>query len=165
MPSLSGLSFNWVFLIVGIIIFIYGLRAFLGYRNVARDAEDDYQYKVKNGMDDPRLTKEAYIRAYKRFYNPRGPLYVAGTLLVMVLLTPIIMIIIQFLLEQLYQFSGRSRVFEPGYLVWQFFIFFLMIMSWAFTTYLGARRYYKYAPATLAQEMDLEAETIQAFDS
>lgn len=164
MPSLSGLSFNWMFLIVGVVILVYGLRAFIGYRNVARDSEEDYAYKVKLGMDDPRLTKEGYIKAYKRFYNPRGPLYVAVTLLTMVLLTPVIMIIIQFLLEQLYQNSGRSRVFEPGYLVWQFFIFFMMIMSWAFITYLGARRYYKYMPATLAQEMDREAEKIKTFD-
>jgi len=79
MPSLSGLSFNWALLIIGVILAFYGLRAALGYRNVARDAQDDYDY--------------------------------------ILILTPVAMIAIQFLLEQLYQITGRSRVFEPGYLV------------------------------------------------
>lgn len=164
MPSLSGISFNWFIAIIGVIIAFYGIRAFLGYRSVARDAEADYTYKTQNGMDNPLLSKEGYIRAYKRFYNPRGSLYVAGTLTAMVVLMPVALIIIQFLLEQLYQMTGRSRIVEPGFLVWQFFIYFLLLMSLAGIAYAGARLYYKRAPGTLSQEMELEAKTDIEFD-
>ncbi len=163
MPSLSGISFNWFIVILGVIIAFYAVRAFLGYRSVARDAEADYTYKIQNGMDDPRLNKEGYISAYKRFYNPRGTLYVAATLAAMVILTPVALIIIQFLLEQLYQISGRSRVIEPGFLVWQFFIYFLLLMSWALMCYVSARQFYKRAPGTLSQEMEREASAVTEF--
>ncbi len=165
MPTLSGISFNWFIVILGVIIAFYGIRAAIGYRNVARDAEDDYQYKTQQGMDDPHISKEGYIRAYKRFHNPRASLYIASTILLVVLLTPVAMIVIQFLLEQVYQLTGRSRVFEPGYLVWQFNIYFLLIMSWGLIVYLCAKRYHKRAPGTLKQEMEAEAKDITGFDT
>jgi hypothetical protein len=160
----SGLSFNWFIASIVVIIAFYGIRAFLGYRSVARDAEADYIYKTQNGMDNPRLSKEGYIRAYKRFYNPRGSLYIAATLTAMMVLLPVTLTIIQFLLEQLYQLTGRSRVVEPGFLVWQFFIYFLLLMSFAGIAYVGARLYHKRAPGTLNQEMESESETDIEFD-
>lgn len=157
MPSLSGISFNWALFIIGLIIVFYGLRAALGYRNVARDAKEDYEFKVANNMTPQNISKEGYIQAYRRFHNPRSSLYVALTLSALLLLTPIVMIVIQFLLEQLYHATGRSRVFEPGYLVWQFFIYFLLLMSWAGIAFTGARRYHQRAPGSLAQEIKKNA--------
>lgn len=157
MPSLSGLSFNWALLIIGVILAFYGLRAALGYRNVARDAQDDYDYKAQHNMLPMALSKDGYIRAYRRFNNPRGPLYVAVVMASILILTPVAMIAIQFLLEQLYQITGRSRVFEPGYLVWQFLIYFLLLLSWASIAYFGARRFYRRAPGTLSEEFEKES--------
>jgi len=71
MPSLSGLSFHWALLIIGVIVVFYGLRAVIGYRNVARDAQDDFDYKSQHKMLPKDLSQAGYIRAYKRFHNPR----------------------------------------------------------------------------------------------
>ncbi|RKQ69358.1 hypothetical protein DES40_2158 [Litorimonas taeanensis] len=130
----------------------------MGYRSVARDASADYRYRKENNTVPAGLSEAGYIAAFRRFHNPRGPLYVALTLAAILLLTPVAMLIIQFLLEQLYQVTGRSRVFEPGYLVWGFSIFFMMIASWALIAYLGARRFYRRAPGTFAQELEKEIE-------
>jgi len=130
MPSLSGLS----------------------------DAQDDFDYKSQHKMLPKGLSQAGYIRAYKRFHNPRAPLYVALIMLAIIILTPVAMILIQFLLEQLYQATGRSRVFEPGFLVWQFFIYFLLLLSWASIAYFGARRFYRRAPGTLSEEFEKEKD-------
>lgn len=158
MPTIYGISASWAFIIPALIIAFYAARAFFGYRNVARDAQDDYRYKQEHNMLPSGISHDGYINAFRRFHNPRGPLYVALTLTALMVLTPVVMIIIQFFLEQLYQATGRSRVFEPGYLVWQFMIFFLMIGSWAGIAYSGAKQFYKRAPGTFAQEIEKEIE-------
>lgn len=165
MPVVHGISFIWALVILGVIIAIYGLRAALGYRNVASDAQDDYAYKFEHGMMDNRLSKDGYIRAYRRFHNPRAPLYVAATLLAIVISTPILFIIISFLLEQLYQITGRSRVFEPGYLVWQFSIYMMTLAAWAGIAYFGARTFHSRAPGTLSQEMAKEMDEPQGVEA
>jgi hypothetical protein len=149
-----GISTSWALIIPAFIITVYAARAFFGYRNVARDAQDDYDYKAANNIVPKGVSRDGYINAFKRFHNPRGPLYVALTFGALMLLTPFVMVIIQFLLEQLYLATGRSRVFEPGYLVWQFLIFFMMIASWAGIAYSGAKQFHKRAPGTFSQEIE-----------
>ncbi len=158
MPVVHGISFVWALVILGVIIAIYGLRAALGYRSVAQDAQDDYDYKIQNAMSVHGLSKDGYLRAYRRFHNPRAPLYVAATLSAIVLLTPVLFVIISFLLEQLYQITGRSRVFEPGYLVWQFSIYMMILGAWAGIAYFGASTYHRRAPGTLSQEIAKEID-------
>jgi len=153
MRSFEGISFWWAIVILAVIGLVYGLRAVLGYRTVARDAEDDYNYKQPQGMIDKRLSKDGYIRAYKRFYNPRGPAYVAGGIAAILILTWPAMALLEFILEQAWQLSGRSRVIEPGFLVWQFIIFFSVIAFWVFIASRTARRYHRYAPVTFRDEM------------
>lgn len=156
MRSFEGISFWWAVVILAVIGFIYAVRAFLGYRAVARDAEDDFNYKQPQGMIDKRLSKEGYIRAYKRFHNPRGPAYVAVTVGAILVLTWPAMALLEFILEQAWQLSGRSRVIEPGFLVWQFIIFFSIIGIWVAISYVISKRYHRLAPGTFAFEIEQE---------
>lgn len=157
MKSFEGISFWWAIVILAVIGLVYALRAFLGYRNVARDAEEDYNYKHPQGMIDKRLSKAGYIRAYKRFHNPRGSAYVAGAIAAILILTWPAMALLEFILEQAWQLSGRSRAIEPGFLVWQFIIFFSIIGIWVAISYISAKRYHRGAPGTLAYEMNQES--------
>ena len=50
--------------------------------------------------------------------------------------------------------TAQSRVIEPGYLVWQFFLFFGMIAVWVAIAYLAARSYHRTAPGNLQYELD-----------
>lgn len=153
MQNFDGISFWWAIAILIAIGVVYALRAFFGYRNVARDAEADYDYKQPQGMIDKRLSKEGYIRAYKRFHNPRGPAYVAGAIAAIIILTWPAMALLGFILEQIWQLSGRPRNIEPGFLVWQFIIFFSIIGFWVFIASRAARRYHRFAPVTFRDEM------------
>lgn len=154
MKNFEGISFLWAVVLLALIGLLYSVRAYLGFRDVARDAEEDYDYKQERGMLDGRLSRESYIKLFKRLHNPRRPAYIATGIFAILILTWPIMGLLSLLLEQLYQLSGRSRVFEPGFLVWQFCIFFGIIFSWTAISYTIARRYHLRAPGTPQYETD-----------
>ena len=162
MRNFDGISFIWALALLILIGLLYTIRAYIGFRDVARDAEEDYDYKHERGMVDSRLSRDGYIRVFKRLHNPRRPAYIATAIFAILLLTWPIMGALSFLLEQLYQLSGRNRVFEPGFLVWQFCIFFGIIFAWTTISYAIARRYHKLAPGTPTYETEqqiLEEQT------
>jgi len=157
MQNFDGISFVWALALLSAIGLFYAMRAFFGFRAVARDAEEDYDYKQERNMLDGRLSREGYIKVFKRLHNPRRPAYIATAIFSILILTWPIMAILSVLLEQLYQFTDRSRVFEPGFLVWQFCIFFGVIFSWTGIAYFIARRYHMLAPGTSKYETDQQA--------
>lgn len=158
MQKFEGISFLWAIGLLFLIGLSYAVRAFLGFRDVARDAEEDYDYKQKRSMLDGQLSRDGYIRVYKCLHNPRRPAYIATCIFAILLLTWPIMGALSFLLEQLYQLSGRNRVFEPGFLVWQFCIFFGIIFSWTTISYTLARRYHLMAPGTPQYETEQQVK-------
>lgn len=153
----------WMLIIFFLVFLVYALRAFFGYRVVARDAIEDYDYKLDKGMVDPRIGREGYIRAYKRLHNPRRLMWIAITLALIMVLTFPALIFLRHLFEFLYQLSGRSRAIEPGYLVWQMMTFFGMIAIYALIGYFCARQYHRRAPAGWLHEMEKEKKEIEEF--
>lgn len=149
MQSFSGISFLWATFLLAILGTIYAFAYFLLTHKVSKDAESDYLYKTKNGMIDKSINKEDYINLFIQQHKPRKFLYIAAGSFSILILTWPIMAIISYFLECLYQFTGRNRVFEPGFLVWQFCIFFGIILSWASLAYLIVTLYYKRAPNSL----------------
>ncbi len=156
MQKFEGISFLWALGLVGMLALIYGVRAFIGYRKVARDAQTDYTYRQGENMLPRNLSQEGFIRAYKRHNNPRGSAYMAAGLSAILILTAPALILIQFLLHQVWLFNDKSRVFEPGFLVWQFFIFFAIIGVWAGIAYITALKYHAGASISLEDEITRE---------
>jgi len=154
MITFGGISFNWFILGFALIGLIYALRAGLGYYNVAKDAQADYAYKHPQGMIDTRLSKESYIRIYRRVHNPRSSTYVAAAIFAIFAITPITLTIFEYVYNIIYNISGQSRVIEPGFLVWQFFIFFFILINCASITYFIARHYHRHTPGTLLAEIE-----------
>ena len=144
----------WALVLMGVIALVFGVRTFVGWQQVRRDARADYEYKLANGMVPDAMDRETYEQIYHRVYSPRGPLHVAGAMLAILIATPIAMLGFEAGLNLMYNLSGQSRVIEPGYLVWQFFLFFGMIAVWVGIAYLAARRYHRTAPGSLQFEMD-----------
>ncbi|WP_409432726.1 hypothetical protein ACJ3XI_11025 [Litorimonas sp. RW-G-Af-16] len=144
----------WALCLLALVASIYSVRAALGYANVARDAEDDFAYKTPKAMIPAGLSKEAYVEIYRRVNNPRAAAYVAGGLWSILLLTPVIFKALEWGLNLIYNLSGQNRVIEPGYLVWQFIIFFAVMMIWAGIAYGFARHFHRHAPGSLQYELD-----------
>ena len=152
----SGLSFLWVIGGVALLAALIGLRALLAYRRLRQEAEGDWDYQVSENMQDLRLTKAAYVRAYCKVNAPRAPLYLAGGLFAILISTPVIFSLINVALWGLWKSTDESRVFEPGYLVWQFFIFFLIIASWALIGAYAARLFHAREPGLMRDELAYE---------
>ena len=115
---------------VGAIALFYALRTLVGYQQVWRDSESDYSYKMSQGMVPEGLSRDGYLKAYRRFYAPRGAAHVAGALGAILFLTYPAITLIQILLDQAWIATGRGDVIHPGYLVWQFMIFFGILAFW-----------------------------------
>ena len=145
---------------VALVALAVTLRALIGWRGLSQDANDDFDYRTQHGMLPATVTREDFVATYRRVNGPRAATYAALALWTVLLATPIIAKILEVLLDLLWKATGRSRVFEPGYLVWAFFIFFGLFGAWAGIAYLYARRYHKRAPGRLEDE--LKAPTLRS---
>jgi len=76
------------------------------------------------------------------------------TMLAILLVTPIALKGFEVGLNFIYNLSGQNRVIEPGFLVWQFFLFFGIIAVWVSIAYLAARHYHRSETGNLQFEMD-----------
>jgi len=139
---------------MAVLAVIFGIRTVLGLRQVRRDASSDFDYKRTNGMVPDTMDQDSYEKIYRRVYGPRGSAYVASVMLAILIITPLAMAAFGFGLNFIYNLSGQDRVIEPGYLVWQFFIFFGIIAVWVGIAYVAARRYHQNAPGSLQFEID-----------
>ena len=154
MQRFEGISFVWALVLMGVIAFVFGVRALWAWLQVRSDARADYDYKRAEGMVPDAMDRETYELIYRRVYSPRGPLHIAGAMLAILVITPIAMIGFEAGLNLAYNLSGQSRVIEPGFLVWQFFLFFGMIAVWVGIAYSAARRYHRSEMGSLQFEMD-----------
>ena len=154
MQKFEGISFVWALVLMGALALIFILRALFAWLQVRRDARADYDYKHANDMVPDAVDQDAYEQIYRRVYSPRGPLHVAGAMLAILIVTPLAMIGLEVGLNLIYNLSGQSRVIEPGFLVWHFFLFFGMIAVWVGIAYLAARHYHRKAPGSLQFELD-----------
>ncbi|GLQ24081.1 hypothetical protein GCM10007853_19550 [Algimonas ampicilliniresistens] len=138
---------------VALVAIGFTIRALIGWTGLRRDAEEDFDYRSQHSMIPAGVEKAEFVATYRRVNGPRTSTYAAAALWGALLATPLIAKIMEVLLELLWQLSGRSRVFEPGYLVWAFFIFFGLMGSWALIGFLVARRYHARTPARFEDEL------------
>jgi len=154
MQKFEGISFVWALVLMAVLAVIFIFRAIWAWQQVRRDAQADYDYKHANGMVPDMVDRSTYEQIYRRVYGPRGPVHVAGAMVAILVITPLAMFGFEAGLNLAYNLSGQSRVIEPGFLVWQFFLFFGMIAVWVGIAYFAARQYHRSAPGSLQFELD-----------
>lgn len=138
---------------VALVALLLSVRALIGWAGLSREAEADFTYRQQNEMIPPTITQDSFVKTYRRVNGPRAVSHAAIALWAVLLATPVIAKILEVLLDLLWKATGRSRVFEPGYLVWAFFIFFGLMGAWAGIAYLVARRYHATTPGRLEDEL------------
>jgi len=173
----DSIPFSWTLMGIALLALIFGLRTFLAYRRLPREAADDWDYQVSQNMQDLRLTKDAYVRAYKKVNAPRGILYIASVLGLILVLTPVAFTLINGVLWSLWDASGDpveikigagkvkesvdALTYEPGNMVWGFFTYFGILAIWAFMAAMAARRYYRNSPGLMRDELIFERSGFQ----
>lgn len=138
---------------VALVAFAFTVRAIIGWMGIERDAIEDFDYRTQHGMIPVDVGRADFVATYRRINGPRPSTYAAAALWSVLLATPLIAKILEVTLDLLWQASGQSRVFEPGYLVWAFFIFFGLFGAWAAIAYIFARRYHAHTPGRLEDEL------------
>lgn len=135
---------------IGLLLMV---RAVYLSRKLSRDAREDYAYKRENNMDDQDLSEDEYVAIYKRVNAPRAGGYIGATLILITALTPVAFGIASLVGEGVYRASGRSEAFLPGFLLWKFMLFFVIIGLWAAIAATAARLYHKFSPSTYRNEV------------
>ena len=142
-----------VFTPIVLVALLYSGRALIGWTQVRREARDDFAYRSDHHMLPASITQDDFVRVYRRVNGPRSEIHVAVALWSVLLATPVIAKGLEVLLEGLYQATGQSRVFEPGFLVWQFFIFFGLFAAWSVIAFAVARWYHRRSPGRFDEEL------------
>lgn len=136
-----------------IVAFIFALRTLTGYRGLTEEARREFKYRTEDGLVSPNLSEDNFVTAYRRAHAPRGAAFIAMTMIAVCLMTPVLLIAMEWGYEYLWRWTGQSRDFEPGYLVWQFMLFAGLLVGWAVTAYFGAQLYYRGVAGTLDDEL------------
>lgn len=156
LEQFSETSLQWGLVAVLLIAFVYGVRAWAGFRQVAQDARTEYDYKMDAGMISKSVTRDQYMRAYRKSHAPRAPAYVAVTLSVIALLTLPALGVFYWVTFVLWEMNGKDKVFAPGLIVHSLLMFFLIIFFWALIAYLAARHYHGNTPLSVEKALKKE---------
>ncbi|MEP6342738.1 MAG: hypothetical protein ABJ275_05430 [Maricaulaceae bacterium] len=132
---------------------IFAVRAYVNYKAVKQDAQDDYAYKNSRGMIDERLSETGYRRAYMRFYSPRKYIFMTGAFATVACLTVPMLGLIRFVLIFIWESSGRPDDIQPDFLVFNLLIMISLLIFWSLVFFIFARFYYRGAPVSLRNEM------------
>ena len=143
-------------LTVAVLALLCFTRALVSWARLSRDGEEDYNYRLQEGMIGSQISKDTYLRAYRRFHAPRAAIYMTAALVAMLVLTFPALWVLQWLLEQVWVLSGRSQDYHPGFLVWKFYIFLGMIALWVGIVFFAARAYYSNIMISFDKELDRE---------
>ncbi len=142
--------------VVAILMAVFALRTWIQARKLEQEAQEEWAYRVSENMQDLRLTKDGFVRAYTKVHAPRGSKYIAMTLAAVLVLTIPAFALLQLAIHGIWQISGQSRTFEPPFLVYQFFIFFGIIGLWIGLIGWFTKRYYRLAPGLMRDELIYE---------
>ncbi len=149
-------SFLWLLGLVAVAAIVFALRYQVLTRKTKEDAVSDWGYQVSENMQDLRLTKDAYMRAYTKVHAPRKAKYTAMALVAVLIFAVPSFVLIQSIVYGIWYMSGQSRVFEPPFLVYQFLVFFSTIVFWIFIMSRFIRHFYKHIPGIMRDELAYE---------
>lgn len=142
-------------LMIGGFILVLSVITVIRMLNVRAEAAREWAARSEAG-DMDGVDEAGFRRAYLRAFGPRGQIFTLATLLTAGAMTlPALA-----LTSQIWRAVIRAT-FEPGSthwaieggLVWQFYIFFSIIIVWAVVAALFAQRYHKRRPGKFHDEL------------
>lgn len=153
---LQEISFLWLLGLIALGAVFFAVRMRVLTRRTNTEAHADWDYQVAENMQDLRLTKEAYVRAYTKVNAPRKAKYTAMALGAVLIFAIPSFALIQSIVYGIWYVSGQSRVFEPPFLVYQFLVFFATLVFWIFIMSRFIRHFYQGVPGIMRDELAYE---------
>jgi len=149
--ALTTLAF---LLLIGFYFLVKGL---IGYGKIAREAGREFDVREKDDALGMNISRDGFVRAYRRFYAPRKDIYRGGGILAATLLTVPAIRLFEYASEAIWIMSGKPYEYGPGTLIWQFMLYFALIAFWGIIFFAVAKFYHQYAPRTFRDELIKEA--------
>ena len=145
-------AFGWTVLILGTMIFwaaIIGLKYWLTHK-AAREI-----YDARSGEDKliGALNFEEFAKIYQRTNGPRPAIFAFLAAASALILMPLIFNISTWIMNILWNASGRAQDFDEGFAPWLFVITLLIIAGWIVVGGVFARLYYLNKPKSLEKEL------------
>lgn len=162
MDGINNIHGAWLFgpaFILLLIGLFNAVRSFLGYRRLGHEAGADWKFRRDHRYEFHDVPREEYVKAYRRVHAPRRPLYMALTICALLVSTPFLIVAANSIMTAIWQLSGQSRDYEPGYLVWGFWLFFCLIGGWVLIVHFALTRFYRRAPLSLRDELKESADS------
>ena len=104
------------------------------------------------------LDERAFRRAYYRAYGPRGSVHALAALAVAAALTAPALLALGGLWRLGWDLAGQPPMYDPGTLIWMFFLFFGLIAAWTSVAAIAMQRYHRNRPRELAFELARERD-------
>jgi len=139
-----------LFLFIGL---FYLVRAWLGYRRIAEDATQEYEFRRADKALPSHIDEDRFTRAYRRVFAPRKDLFMGIAVMAAAVLTIPGIALMEFIGELMWKMSGKPYETGPATLVWQFTLFFAIIAFWCLIFFLTARAYHSRRPGRLEDEL------------
>lgn len=158
MEILAQYSALWtltVFILIGLFFLIKGL---FGYRRIGAEAGEEYDFRRTDSNEVDKISRDGFVRAYRRFYGPRSQVYRGLSILAAAFLTLPALVFFEYAGEQVWNMIGKPYEFGPSTLIWRFMLFFGMIAFWALVFFISATIYHKNAPRTFKDELLRESD-------
>lgn len=116
------------------------------------------EHREANAAELEGLDEAAFRRAYFRAHGPMGAIHGYVGLVLAALVTYPALALYGALWRLGWRLAGEPIMFQPGLLLWQFYLFFALIASWALVAGAVMRRYHRNRPRELRLELARERE-------
>lgn len=153
MEILAQYSALWTLFVFGLIGLFFLVRGLIGYRRITGEAGDEYDIRRNDSMEVDNISREGFVRAYRRFYGPRSQVYRGLSILAAAVLTLPALVLFEYVGELIWVAVGKPYEFGPSTLIWKFMLFFGMIAFWSLVFFVSASLYHKFAPRTFRDEL------------
>ncbi|WP_300551921.1 hypothetical protein [Maricaulis sp.] len=122
-------------------------RWFFGRRQIASEAREDWEARQERSLATIKGVDQAtFERIFISAHEPRWSLYAAGTLIGVILISPLAGVFLMWAWPAFTSMLDGGPWYDVGYYPWMFYMFFGMVALWAGVGFVASRLFYARRP-------------------
>lgn len=145
-------AFGWTLLIVGTMAF-WAAMIVLKYWLTSKTAREIYDARAGEDPLIASLSCDEFTKIFQRTRGPRPAIFAFLAAATALVLMPVIFSIATWIVNLIWNASGRAADFDEGFAPWLFVVTLLIIAGWIAIGAVFARLYYLNKPQSLEKEL------------
>jgi hypothetical protein len=123
------------------------VRWFFGRRQIAMEAREDWEARQERSPATIKgVDQSTFERIFISAHEPRWSLYAAGTLIGVILISPLAGVFLMWAWPAFTSMLDGGPWYDVGYYPWMFYMFFGMVALWAGVGFVASRLFYARRP-------------------